>query len=308
LGREVAVKILRFPGADRAARAAFERETLPAARLSHPNLITVLEAFRRRGLFAVVTDWVAGCNLAELVEQSGPLPIATACGIALQTAGALRHAHEHGLVHGMLDPGNVFLADLSGSLSHIDLAAPGLAVKLLNLGLGWRALRLNGDGELLRPSEYLAPEQLNGPGEPDPRADLYALGGCLYLMLTGRAPGTPGACPPAEDLRPDVPPDLAAVLRRLLARDPGRRYRDAGQVIAALRPFRERLSAAELNGTSGGATVAELSDSATMPLLSLRRPAEAPEERTWDVMKHLVYAGIGGLAAAVAAHFLRALW
>src|SRR5262245_54447667 len=98
LGREVVIKLMRSPSVrKRAERAWFERETSLAAHLNHPNLVTPLDAFDRDRVYVLVTEWVPGCDLGRHVCCEGPLPIATACGYAVQGALGLQHAHDRGL-------------------------------------------------------------------------------------------------------------------------------------------------------------------------------------------------------------------
>jgi len=187
-------------------------------------------------------EYVEGTTLSRLVHEKGPLPVGQACNYIRQAADALQHAHEHGLVHRDLKPSNLLLT-------------PDGQVKMLDLGLArLREEPPPGDevttvGRMLGTPDYMAPEQATDPRRADVRSDLYSLGCTLYFLLAGRPPfpfGTPTDKAikhatedplPVRQLRPDVPPELAAVLDRLLAKDPARRYPTPAALGAALEPF-----------------------------------------------------------------------
>jgi hypothetical protein len=175
------------------------------------------------GAFLLVMEYVEGVDLQRLVEAEGPLPVEAACDYVRQAALGLQHAHERGLVHGDVKPSNL-------------LVSPTGLVKLLDLGLARLAGRLLPTEQMLAGTpDYMAPEVAQVGRPADIRADLYSLGCTLYWLLTGRVPFPADSWPakllrhqlddpvPVEALRPDVPPAIAAVVARLLARDPGDR-------------------------------------------------------------------------------------
>jgi serine/threonine protein kinase len=153
----------------------------------------------------------------------------------------LAHAHEKGAAHGGLSPAAVFVVRTAGTP----------LVKVLNVGLRKLALFAAKTGDLnaaAAAAEYLAPEQLTGPGRADPACDLYALGCTLYFLLTGHPPRPATGdsllhqlvdVVPVERLRPDVPPALAEIVRVLMAKDPAGRPRSMAEVAAWLAPFSE---------------------------------------------------------------------
>ncbi|MCI0463198.1 MAG: serine/threonine protein kinase [Gemmataceae bacterium] len=316
LGREVAVKLMLCPPTrKRAARARFERETSLAARLNHPGLATGLDAFERGRVYVLVTEWVPGDNLGRHVCREGPLAIAPACGYAVQAALALQHAHDRGLVHQGIEPGHLLIAEAPATQSLADLyldrtGVAGRPVKVLNLGLSWRVRPqdVGRDG-----GNYLAPEQLSAGATPDHRSDLFGLGCCLYFALTGCHPFPPAGARgkpavPLEELRPDVPPRLAAVIRRLMALRPAERFASALEVAEVLAPF---CGAARLDAfnryRSETATVADLRSVHTAPALALQQPQVqfSPGDLRRGSWRRRVAVAVGmGVVAALLVHLL----
>jgi tRNA A-37 threonylcarbamoyl transferase component Bud32 len=242
LGRLVALKLIHplYVG-DRAAAKRFLREMQSLSRLDHPNIVRALDAGEDNGRLYLVMEFVEGTDLATLVKDKGALPLALACDCARQSALALQHAHEQGLVHRDVKPGNLLLAG-DGT------------VKLLDLGLARlgapdeadAATSLTDTGMLMGTPDYVAPEQILDSKRVDIRADLYSLGCTLYHLLTGRPPfagGTAGQKlmqhqmvePPAmATLRPEVPVALVAVVQKLMAKEPTERYQSPAEVAAVL--------------------------------------------------------------------------
>jgi eukaryotic-like serine/threonine-protein kinase len=236
MGRLAALKLL---GADAPGGVGrFLREAQALARLDHPNVVRAYDAGEVRGTYFLAMEYVEGSDLQRLVEREGPLGFARAAEYARQAALGLQHAHERGVVHRDVKPSNLLLS------------ARGV-VKVLDLGLA--RLRGRADGEPLTAAgqgmgtvDYIAPEQLRDARSADARADLYSLGCTLYFLLTGRPPFAGesavekllghlhGEPEPLESLRPDVPPALAAVVRRLMAKDPADRFQTPAQLAAAL--------------------------------------------------------------------------
>ena len=225
MGRTVAVQVLRaeLTGTDE-AREVFDREARAAAKLGHTHVATTYDANRVGERCYLVREHVDGPTAAELVAERGPLPVAEACELVRQAAAGLGHAHECGLAHRGLSPDVLLVARPSKTL-------PGCVVKVA----GWGAGRLAGGDP-----DYAAPEQSGA----DHRADLYALGGVFYFLLTGRPPFPGGddadklrrhrteAPEPVGRVRPEVPAAVAEVVHRLLAKDPNSRFQSAAGVAA----------------------------------------------------------------------------
>jgi serine/threonine-protein kinase len=239
-GRVVALKVLRGGLAAPETIGRLRQERRHGTRLEHPNILKTFGAGRADDAYFLVMEYVEGKDLGRLVREQGPLPVGRACDYARQAALGLEHAVERGLVHRDMKPSNLLLAKETG------------LIKILDLGLA--CLAETGPVTALRTAgtpDYVAPEQVFGSGGADTRSDIYALGGTLYHLLSGRPPfpgGTQeekllnhrGAEPEAiETLRPEVPPGLGAVVRQMMAKAPEDRFPTPAAVAVALEPFAE---------------------------------------------------------------------
>lgn len=218
--RPVAIKVLSEElTRTGAARQAFQDGVRAAGRLAHPNIVTAYDAGELHERPYLVLEFVDGPNLGALVRQRGPLPVVEACEFARQAAAGLQHAHEKGMAHGDLKPANLLVARPTPS-------AP-LTLKIADFGVPKAGRGATG---------YAAPEWLGpSPAPAGPRADLYSLGCVFYFLLTGRPPfaGREEA-PPLLQLRPDAPPEVAAVVHRLLAKNPAARFASAAELLTRL--------------------------------------------------------------------------
>ena len=226
LDRPVAVKVL--DAADEGLRARFVREARLAARLSHPNVVSVFDAGEDGGRPYIVMEHVEGQTVAELLARRGRLPPDEARGLALQAARGLAHAHAAGLVHRDIKPQNLLLRE-DGTL------------KVADFGIARAAedTSLTQPGTVLGTAAYLAPEQARGE-QATPASDVYSLGAVLYELLTGRPPLETAA--PVRELAPEVPRDFEDVVMRCLARNPSYRPTDLEGELAprATRPIPAR--------------------------------------------------------------------
>jgi hypothetical protein len=252
--RLVALKVVRVERvASPEVIRRFRREAQAAARLSHPNIVSVYEADQAGDTHYLAMEYVAGVTLQRLVEQSGPLAVALACDVVRQTALGLQHAVEQALVHRDIKPSNLMLVRPPGGQA---ARRPGQLVKVVDMGVArlyqLRELAedslttLTRDGAVIGTPDYIAPEQLEDPHGADIRADLYSLGCTFYFLLSGQVPFPGGTLiqkldrqrwqiPPSVDqLRPEVPAAVAAVVRRLMAKHPDDRYHSPADLVAAL--------------------------------------------------------------------------
>ncbi len=243
MDRTVAIKLIRKERLeDNEAVKRFHREIRAAAQLAHPNVVRAFDADQVGGTHIFVMEFIEGMDLARLVKDKGPLPVAQACDHIRQAALGLQHAHEKGMVHRDIKPHNLLLAR-------------NRTVKILDLGLARFArpdsaeassTTLTREGSVMGTLDYIAPEQAMDSHTVDIRADLYSLGCTIYFLLTGKVPFPGGdalaklmkhkqAEPvPVEQLRPDVPPGVAAVVRKLMAKQPEDRYQTPAEVAAVL--------------------------------------------------------------------------
>jgi serine/threonine-protein kinase len=255
LKRVVALKALA-PSVLRSDRAQelFLREVRAVAQLVHPNIVTAFDADRAaNGRYYLVLEYVNGPNLDQLVRDGGPLDVGQACEYVRQVALGLQHAHERGMVHRDIKPANLLLQRTGDGR-----AAHGV-VKISDFGLarlnerdgagGTGGTILTKQNTVLGTPDYLAPEQARDLHAADIRSDLYSLGCTFYYLLTGSVPFPGGPAlqkllrhsteepVPVEQLRPDVPPAVAAVVRRLMAKKPADRFPVPAAVASVLAPF-----------------------------------------------------------------------
>jgi serine/threonine-protein kinase len=231
LGRTVAVKVLspQFAGDDQFV-ARFRREAQAAAALNHPNIVSVYDTGDQADVHFIVMEYVEGRTLRDVVRQDGPLMPERATEIGASVARALASAHEAGMVHRDIKPGNIMLTR-DGE------------VKVMDFGIARTSTgdTLTQTAAVLGTASYLSPEQAQGI-TVDARSDIYSLGCVLYEMLAGRAPFT-GDSPVAiaykhvkEDpvppgrLNGDVPDSLDAVVMKCMAKNPANRYQSAEEL------------------------------------------------------------------------------
>jgi serine/threonine-protein kinase len=239
LKRGVAVKLLPPDLAFRAdIRSRFLREAETAARLSHPNIVSIYTVDEREGLVYFVMALVEGEGVGDRVKRAGPLPIDDARNILREVAGALAYAHAQGVVHRDIKPDNILLDANSGRAMVTDF---GIARAARD-----GDARLTATGAAIGTPAYMSPEQCAGDREIDGRSDLYSLGAVAYQMLAGAPPFIGGSTPSImmkqvmempvalRERRPDVPPDLEQIVMRLLEKDPSQRFANGAALIAAI--------------------------------------------------------------------------
>jgi TolB-like protein/lipoprotein NlpI len=266
LGRDVALKILGDATlANEEARARFRREAMALSRLSHPNIATIHDFDSQEGIDFLVMECVEGQTLRDKLAM-GPLSEQEALAIGLQIAEALDEAHERGVIHRDLKPGNVIL----GPKSRVKVLDFGLA-KLLDIGTDGETIAASSTGTWSGTVPYMPPEQLEGQ-RTDARSDLYALGAILYEAASGRrAFAAPSAArlfseilnerplPPSK-VRATLSPGFDAVVMQLLEKDPAKRPASAREVIqrlSALAKGEALVGAAAGTGATAAPSAAE---------------------------------------------------
>jgi serine/threonine-protein kinase len=236
LGRTVAVKLLaeQFIG-DQRAKTRFMREARAAAALSsHPHVVTIFDVGEHDGRPYIVMEYLAGGSIADAVSGGRAAPPRRALAWLRAAAEALDAAHEQGVVHRDVKPGNLLL-DERGRLAVVDFGIARIAL----------GEDLTATGQVLGTASYMAPEQVRG--EPATAAsDVYSLGVVAHRLLTGRRPfaavnfaaqaraHVEDDPPRASDSNPDLPPAVDGVLRRALAKDPAARWPSATAFVDAL--------------------------------------------------------------------------
>jgi hypothetical protein len=255
MGRTVALKVLSTGvTATPTAVDRFRREVRLASRLNHPHIVTAYDADEAGGLHFLVMEFVEGTSLDKYVRERGRLPVAVACACIHQAALGLQHAHEKGMIHRDIKPHNLMLTG-SGQVKILDFGLARVASADSADPMSVTAQAITQPQMLLGTPDYLSPEQARG-APLDLRTDIYSLGCTLYFLLTGTPPyGGNGpyakmiahakeSIPDVTAARSDVPAELAAVLRKMMAKSPDDRYQSAADVAAALSPFAPALEAA----------------------------------------------------------------
>ncbi len=250
LDRKVALKILPPEmAADPDNVVRFEHEARAAARLDHENVARVYYFGSDQGLCFIAFEFVEGKNLRKLLDECGRIPVAEAIHYVLQIATGLAHAAERGVVHRDIKPSNIIVGE-NGRAKLVDM---GLARSLHN-----RTTKdLTQSGVTLGTFDYISPEQALEPRAADVRSDLYSLGCTFYHMITGRPPvpeGTAarklqfhqqGAPIDPRQLNPETPDEVAAVLARMMAKEPAQRYQRPEFLVQHLLAITQKLSARE---------------------------------------------------------------
>ncbi|MBX3733298.1 MAG: serine/threonine protein kinase [Verrucomicrobiae bacterium] len=239
LDRIVAVKVVlagRFAGREQTLR--FRAEAEAAARLQHPNIVAIHETGEQEGQPYFSMDYVPGGNLAALVREK-PLPAKAAARLVRTLAEAVHYAHEQGILHRDLKPSNILLDDAGQP-------------RITDFGLARRVEKdsfLTVTGQVLGSPNFMPPEQAGAKLKSGRHSDVYALGGILFHLLTGRPPFLAETVPETLQqvlqhepvsprlLNPSVPEDLATLCLKCLEKEPGRRYATATELAKELARF-----------------------------------------------------------------------
>lgn len=257
LGHLVAIKVLHGDVLDPTDIARFMREARAAAKLESEHVVRIHDlGLLPSGHPYLVMEHLEGEDLGRVVATRGPLPIADATTIALQLCEVLAEAHAAGVAHRDIKPQNLFLVAPK-------TASDSLRIKVLDFGLAKDASSQSGKAgdttrkrlterhSLLGSPRFMSPEQIESAREVDGRADIWAAGATLYNLLTGSVPFPGRSIPevlgqimftaprPPRELRPEISPDLEAIVMRCLEKSPAARFATIDDLAAALRaPFR----------------------------------------------------------------------
>jgi uncharacterized protein (TIGR03067 family) len=296
MNRAVAIKLINAPLVQHPqAVERFRREVQAAAKLSHPNIVAAYDAEQAGNAHFLVMEFVDGTDLATVIEQHGPMPIAEACECIRQAAAGLQHAHEKGMVHRDIKPHNLMLA-AGGQVRILDFGLAGFATESALCGPDSfnsepkpsacggtpgakapssdgatgqgidafgsplneanprstelaAAVHLTALGSLMGTPDYMAPEQAADAHSADVRADIYSLGCTLHFLLIGKPPfqadnavakimaHAEQSPPNLTSIRADVPPELSAVVARMVAKNPDERFQTPAEVANVLASF-----------------------------------------------------------------------
>lgn len=246
LDRFVAIKVLRAELAEQTRYLErLQREAKLTARLDHPHVVKGIDYGVAQGQPYFVMEFAEGNSLKQLLQQRGRFRESDAIEIAMQVAGALENAHRHGIVHRDVKPGNIVLS------------SDGLA-KLTDLGLARRPgdPTVTHTGATMGTPQYISPEQARNPSAVDIRSDIYSLGATLYHLVTGSPPFAGESladlltkvlfeqAEAASSRESSVSSGFSLVLRKMLAKDPARRYQTPGELLDDLRRVRAHESPA----------------------------------------------------------------
>jgi serine/threonine-protein kinase len=272
LDRPVALKVL-FPeyANDPNFVERFRREAQSAAGLTHPNIVAVYDWGKVNNTYFIAMEFVQGRTLASILKEKLRLTARQACDVAVDVASALGFAHENGVVHRDIKPGNILI----GSTGQIKVADFGIA----------RALGsavedgLTQTGSVMGTATYLSPEQAQG-SQPDPRSDIYSLGVMMYEMVAGRAPfigdnavgiayqQVHGVPPALSEFVADVPREFEAIVAKCMAKSAERRYVNANALRDDLRRFSAGEDVVALTDVRGRKTQSQSTDTMAIPVIT----------------------------------------
>jgi len=254
MDRVVAVKIISpkmLGSSDHVKR--FRREVRVAATLEHPNVVRSYDADESRGINFLVMEYVRGKNLRQIVRESGPMSLSQAVDSIRQAAVGLDYAHQHGVIHRDIKPGNLLLND-QGTIKILDLGLAHVDESLRQFDSNGVPKRddslaeseITSAGMVLGTASFMAPEQSLNSHLVDVRTDVYSLGCTLFYLLTGdpvyqgdtvfqvlvrhRESEIPSIC----EIRADVPPSVNAVFQQMIAKEPADRFQSMHEVVEAI--------------------------------------------------------------------------
>lgn len=299
-GHSVAVKVLRPEfSKDAEFLNRFDREAVAASKMSHHNIVNLLDVGQEEDMRYLVMEYVSGRTLKEVIQENGRLPAELSAQIAIRILSALQHAHKNGIIHRDIKPQNI-LVDSEG---HVKVSDFGIARVT-------GADTITTDDSVMGSVYYFSPEQANGKNVTF-SSDLYSVGIVLYEMLTGQPPfdgETPvaiamkhlnGKARPIGDICPDVPPALIRVVEKAMEKKPEMRYQSALEMAQDLQRALQEPDGAWIERNVPDQPLTSLAETATPPVQEKKKPAK-PTWRwnTWVVTGILILAVLIGLTLA----------
>src|SRR5262245_22647658 len=228
---------------DPAALGRFYREARATAAVNHPNIVRTHDVDRDGDLHFIVMEYVDGCDLQRVVDAHGPVDVSVAAHLISQAANGLQQIHDAGWVHRDVKPSNLLVAR-DGVVKILDLGVARLFAEARSV-----TQEYSSGNVALGTADYVAPEQVTDSSVVDIRSDIYSLGVVLYFLLSARTPFGEGSAAlkvmranlrepdPIDATRGDLPRELVAILKRMLAKDPAARFQSPSEVIEALAPW-----------------------------------------------------------------------
>jgi serine/threonine protein kinase len=285
MGRDVALKVLTADLEDDPdIRSRFHREAEAAARLSHPNIITIFDVGEDLDRFYIVMELLQGATLKDYLKQSEAAPIDRKLDLMMQLCAGVNAAHNASICHRDIKPGNIFVRS-DGLLKILDFGVARLA-----------SSNMTAAGFIVGTPDYMSPEQARG-ADVDGRSDIFSIGGVCYFMLSGRKPF------PATDLpslfhqiqEQDPPPlgdtespaDVAAVIMKMLAKNREARYPSCQELMADLDPLRHHYRHIARQGTVGDSGSRRMTGTGWLPAGPAPIPPAASGPSTDDTVDTL---------------------
>ena len=244
LGRVSAIKVLPLDKSNDYAISNFHREIKLQARMDHSNLVRAYDAGHDGKVHFLVTEYVPGRDLRRLIRNQGKLTVAEAAGVVMQVALGLHYAHQQGLIHRDIKPGNILVTE-DGTAKLSDL---GLSGFIDNEVEDPRA------GKIVGTADYLAPELIRNPREVSTITDIYSLGCTLYYSITGKVPFPGGSAKEKarrhlnqhpwhpRQFNPDVGEEFVELIADMMEKDPQKRIQSADEVASRLEPWASEIT------------------------------------------------------------------
>jgi serine/threonine-protein kinase len=311
LDREVAIKLMALDFTEDAdqMRPRFYREARAAAKLQHPNIVTIFEFAEEGNTPYIVMEFLRGSSLQGRLASPLPLTLDEKLHVIIQLCSALNYAHEQGVVHRDIKPANIFLL-------------PDGSVKLLDFGVAKLATStLTRQGDVLGSAMYMSPEQVSGSGNVDGRSDIFSTGVVLYEILANRKPFQADTLtatvvkllredpPSLDEVAPGLPAQLVSAVKKSLAKEPAGRFATAAEMAKELSWIRQALQASDVGAGpldetrfASATQLFELNKTLEKDRLqaespsSTARAAAPPAERKWLLPVALV---VGALAIVI---------
>jgi serine/threonine protein kinase len=270
MGREVALKVLTADLEDDPdIRTRFLREAEAAARLSHPNIITIFDVGEDGDRFFIVMELLRGAILKDFLKQSDAARIERKLDLMIQLSAGLGAAHNASIYHRDIKPGNIFVR-ADGILKILDFGVARLA-----------SSSMTASGFIVGTPDYMSPEQARG-ADIDGRSDIFSLGGVFYFMLTGRKPFPANDLPSlfrqiqSEEAPPplgvEAPPELTAVIMKTLSKNRETRYQTCQELMADLEKVRH-LYPLEIGRTAAGHVEGSANVPGALPIATAATPS-----------------------------------